>query len=153
MRWRPFCPINPIRGYKLLHSGIGNDPAQFYFYENLSPKYCTMKQHFFEYDALPVLPVQNNLFDVRFISTDNITVAFNLLKKGAAVPPHEHLHETIDYVLEGELEMTVDEETVLMQAGMVARVPSHTPHSARAVSDCRVINIFYPVREDFAQNR
>jgi len=96
-----------------------------------------------------VLPVQNNLFDVRFISTDNITVAFNLLKKGAAVPLHEHLHETIDYVLEGELEMTIDEETVLMQAGMVARVPSHTPHSARAASDCKVINIFYPVREDF----
>jgi hypothetical protein len=34
---------------------------------------------------------------------------------------------------------------------MVARVPGNVPHSARAISDCRVINIFYPVREDFEQ--
>lgn len=108
-----------------------------------------MKQHFFEYNTLPALPAPNNLFDVRFISTSNITVAFNILKKGAAVPLHEHIHETIDYVQEGELEMTVAGETMLMQAGMVARVPGNTPHSARAVSDCRVINIFYPVRDDF----
>ncbi len=108
-----------------------------------------MKQHFFDYDKLPVLPVQNDLFNVRFISTDNITVAFNILKKGATVPLHEHLHETIDYIQEGELEMTIDGHTVLMQAGMVARVPAHVPHSAYAASDCRVINIFYPVREDF----
>lgn len=108
-----------------------------------------MKQHFFEYNTLPVLPVQNDLFDVRFVSTNNITVAFNILKKGAAVPLHEHIHETIDYIQEGELEMTIAGETVLMQAGMVARVPGNVPHSARAISDCRVINIFYPVREDF----
>ena len=109
-----------------------------------------MEQYFFDYGTLPALPVQSDLFDVRFISTNNITVAFNLLKKGAAVPLHKHLHETIDYIQEGELEMTIDGKTVLMQAGMVARVPGNIPHSALAISDCRVINIFYPVREDFA---
>jgi quercetin dioxygenase-like cupin family protein len=108
-----------------------------------------MDQHFFEQSALPALPVPNDMFDVRFISTENITVAFNILKAGAEVPLHEHLHETIDHIQEGVLEMRVGNETVFLKAGMVAKVPSHVPHSARAITDCRVINIFYPVREDF----
>ena len=108
-----------------------------------------MDQHFFYYTQLSKLPVPGDLFDVRFISTENITVAFNTLKAGAEVPVHEHIHETIDYVLEGELEMSIGNETIRMYAGMVARVPSHIVHSARAITNCKVINIFYPVREDF----
>lgn len=110
-----------------------------------------MKQAIFNYDSLPALKINNELFDVRFVSTQNITVAFNALKKGATVPLHEHIHETIDFVQEGELEMTIGKETVLMHAGMVARVPSNMPHAARAVTDCKVINVFYPVREDFEE--
>lgn len=108
-----------------------------------------MDQRFFYYTQLPSLAVPNNLFDVRFISTANITVAFNTLKAGAEVPEHEHIHETIDYIQEGELEMSIGNETIRMYAGMVARVPSNIAHSARAVTNCKVINIFYPVREDF----
>lgn len=108
-----------------------------------------MEQHFFYYTQLPKLSVPNDLFDVRYISTANITVAFNSLKAGAEVPVHEHVHETIDYIQEGELEMRIGDETVRMLAGMVARVPSHVLHSARAITHCRVINIFYPAREDF----
>jgi quercetin dioxygenase-like cupin family protein len=108
-----------------------------------------MNQHFFEQSTLPALSVPSDLFDVRFISTDNITVAFNSLKAGAEVPMHEHVHETIDHIQSGMLEMTIGDETIIMHAGMVARVPSNIPHSARALTDCKVVNIFYPVREDF----
>jgi len=108
-----------------------------------------MSQRFFYYNQLLSLPVPNDLFDVRFISTANITVAFNTLKAGAEVPAHEHIHETIDYIQEGELEMSIGNETVRMFAGMVARVPSNVVHNARAITNCKVINVFYPVREDF----
>ncbi len=108
-----------------------------------------MDQHFFYFTQLPSLPVPSDLFDVRFISTANITVAFNTLRAGAEVPAHEHVHETIDYIQEGELEMSIGNETIRMFAGMVARVPSNIVHSARAIIHCKVINIFYPVREDF----
>lgn len=63
-----------------------------------------MDQHFFYYTQLPKLSIPGDLFDVRFISTANITVAFNVLKAGAEVPAHEHVHETIDYIQEGEPE-------------------------------------------------
>ena len=104
---------------------------------------------FFQLSELSKLAVPDKRFDVRFIHTDNITVAFNELKAGAEVPVHTHVHETIDYIQEGMLQMTIGEETVEMPAGAVARVPSNIPHGAKAVTDCKVINVFYPAREDF----
>lgn len=104
--------------------------------------------HFFKFSELPKLTVPDDTFDVRFIHTENITVAFNELKAGAEVPAHQHIHETIDYVEEGELEMAIENETVRMNAGMVSRIPSNIPW-CKAITDCKVINIFYPVRDDF----
>jgi quercetin dioxygenase-like cupin family protein len=106
-------------------------------------------KHFFEFSELPKLPVPTDMFDVRFIHTANITVAFNELKAGAEVPVHQHMHETIDYVQEGELLMAIGDETIRMKAGMVCRVPSNIMHGAKAINDCKVINVFYPMREDF----
>jgi quercetin dioxygenase-like cupin family protein len=114
----------------------------------LKNKPKTMK-HFFKFSELPKLAVHDERFDVRFMHAANITVAFNELKAGAEVPGHQHLHETIDYIQEGTLEMTIGDETIQMKTGDVARVPSNVWHKAKAVSDCKVINFFYPMREDF----
>ncbi len=108
-----------------------------------------MTKQVFELRDLPALTVPNSLFDVRFIHTENITVAFNKLKAGAEVPLHEHLHETIDYVQDGDLLMQIGDEQHIMTPGTVTKIPSHTPHAAKALSDCTVINIFYPSRSDF----
>jgi quercetin dioxygenase-like cupin family protein len=106
-------------------------------------------KHFFKISELPKMVVPSDLFEVRFVHTDNITVAFNELKAGAEVPVHQHINEAIDYLQEGELEMTIGDETARMNTGTVVRVPSGIPHSAKAITDCRVINVFYPAREDF----
>lgn len=110
-------------------------------------------KHFFQFAELPKLDVPDDRFDVRFVHTDNITVAFNEMKAGAQVPIHTHLHETIDFIQEGILQMTIGEEIVELNAGAVARVPSNIPHSAWAVTDCKVINFFYPAREDFGSGK
>ena len=108
-----------------------------------------MNQTVYSYADLPKLQVPGDLFDVRFIHTQNISVAFNKLKKGAEVPMHTHAHETIDYVIDGKLEIVIGGELSIMTAGSVAHVESHVPHAATALTDCTVINIFYPVRDDF----
>lgn len=108
-----------------------------------------MNDSVFTLAELPKLNVPGDLFDVRFISTGNFSVAFNKLKKGAEVPMHTHEHETIDYVIDGTLELIIDGEISVMSAGSVAHVASNVPHAATALTDCSVINIFYPVREDF----
>jgi quercetin dioxygenase-like cupin family protein len=52
-------------------------------------------------------------------------------------------------VSEGEFELTVDGETEVLRPGVVAVIPSDAEHSGRALTDCRVIDIFHPVREDY----
>ena len=106
-------------------------------------------QTVFSITGLPQLDVPDERFKVHFIHAGNITVAFNELKEGAIVPLHSHEHETIDIVLEGELAMTIDAETVIMEGGEVCKISPNRLHGAMALTDCKVINIFYPRRDDF----
>ena len=59
------------------------------------------------------------------------------------------MHEQISNVLEGEFEMTLDGITQLLKPGTVAVIPSMTVHSGKAVTDCYILDIFNPVREDY----
>jgi quercetin dioxygenase-like cupin family protein len=111
-----------------------------------------MQKLLFNISELPQLPAPNELFDARFIHTENMTVCFNELKAGALIPMHEHLEETIDYVQCGELKMQVAGETFIMKAGTVTKIASFVPHAAQALTDCTVINVFYPARKDFKAN-
>ena len=81
--------------------------------------------------------------------SDQISFCQVTLEKGAAVPEHQHVHEQWSYVIEGQLELTMEGETKILQPGMGAYIPSNTPHSARSVATCKVIDCFLPVREDF----
>jgi quercetin dioxygenase-like cupin family protein len=71
------------------------------------------------------------------------------LEKGAVVGNHQHPHEQWTHVLEGEIEFTIDGETKLLSTGMAAFMPSNIPHSAKAITACKVIDCFLPIREDF----
>jgi quercetin dioxygenase-like cupin family protein len=71
------------------------------------------------------------------------------IKKGAIVPVHHHVHEQITFVLEGELDMTIGGEFCPLKKGMYHVIPSGTPHSAVALTDCVVIDTFSPQREDY----
>jgi len=71
------------------------------------------------------------------------------IESGTELPEHSHIHEQWCHVLEGELLFTIDGETALLTAGMTAYMPSFVPHSAKALTTCKVIDCFTPVREDF----
>lgn len=85
----------------------------------------------------------------KFIHSDKISIAHWQAKAGAQVPLHQHVHEMMVNVISGKLELTVGDETRLMEAGDVATIPSQVPHRAVAVTDCYLIDVFYPVREDY----
>jgi quercetin dioxygenase-like cupin family protein len=71
------------------------------------------------------------------------------IKKGGVSPEHHHVHEQITYIVEGELDMVIGGEKYRMTAGSVHVIPSHVPHSAFAVTDCKVIDSFAPARDDY----
>ena len=52
-------------------------------------------------------------------------------------------------VLSGKLELTIGEEVKVIEHGMVGVITGNVPHRARAVTDCKLIDVFYPVSEDY----
>lgn len=71
------------------------------------------------------------------------------IKAGSILPAHHHVHEQITYILEGKLDMKIDGKLCPLTAGMYYVIPSNVVHSAVAVTDCKVIDVFNPVREDY----
>ena len=85
----------------------------------------------------------------RYIHTEHNTIGYITVKKGAILPEHSHVHEQITHLVSGEFEMTIDGKTQILKAGIVTIIPSHIVHSAKALTDCDIIDTFYPVREDY----
>ena len=88
-------------------------------------------------------------YTARTVHTGQLTFVYWTVKAGAAMPEHSHLHEQVAHVLEGSFELTVDGETRLLQPGLVAVIPPHVRHGGRAVTDCELLDVFYPEREDY----
>ena len=85
----------------------------------------------------------------RFVHGDTMTLSFVDIQPGAQLPEHSHPHEQITYLMEGELEMVIGGEKMLLTPGMVHVIPGNVPHSAVARTFVRVLDAFSPVREDY----
>ena len=88
-------------------------------------------------------------FTGRFEHTENMTLAFWDITAGSSAPEHSHSHQQVVTVREGKLELIVNGEKKVMDAGCIAVIPSNVKHSAYAVTDCKLLDVFYPVREDY----
>ena len=80
------------------------------------------------------------------VQTENLTIAYTNMKAGAEIPLHQHQEEAVDIILEGILEMHVGEKSDTLTPGMISAVPSQAPHKAKAITDCKVVTVFYPKR-------
>lgn len=88
-------------------------------------------------------------FKARFIHTEKSTIAFWNVEKGAELPEHSHIHEQTSQVTEGEFEMIIDGKSKIYKPGMIAVIPSNVMHSGKALSPCKITDVFCPVREDY----
>lgn len=80
---------------------------------------------------------------------DKHTFGYVEIKKGSVVPEHHHIQEQITYIIEGQLNMVIGGEPCPLTTGMCHIIPSNMPHSAVAVTDCKLIDTFSPVRDDY----
>ena len=101
--------------------------------------------HLSNIDRKEILPG----FQARFVHTDNMTLSYWDVDKGAVLPLHKHIHEQVTQVEEGEFELTIAGETRVYTKGMVAVIPSMAEHGGVALTDCKIFDIFSPVREDY----
>jgi quercetin dioxygenase-like cupin family protein len=88
-------------------------------------------------------------YRVRFVHSENMTFAFWDIKKGYEVPLHAHPNEQVVKMIEGKLELRIDGQKHVMEPGLVMIIPAGVEHSAYSLTDCKAIDTFYPVREDY----
>jgi quercetin dioxygenase-like cupin family protein len=85
----------------------------------------------------------------KLIHGASMTIAFWEVAEGAAVPEHSHINEQIMQVLEGAFEFTVAGVTKVYRPGELVIIPPHIPHSGKALTPCKLMDVFSPVREAY----
>jgi len=111
-----------------------------------------MPGQFYQLGAIPTQEVVPG-FTARMLHSAHMTFAFWQITAGSLFPEHHHPHEQVALLLEGRFELTVDGETSVLVPGTVLVIPSNARHSGRAISDCRICDVFYPIREDYVGER
>lgn len=87
----------------------------------------------------------------KMVHTDTMTIAHWTITGGKCLPEHAHPHQQIVNLIEGEFELTVEGTPVHMKPGDVYVIDRQRLHSGRAITDCRIIDVWHPVREDYRQ--
>ena len=105
----------------------------------------TIFRHFADIPTREIAPG----FFSKLIHTDTNTINFIEVKAASSIPLHQHIHEQCSFAIEGKFEMTVNGDTQVLEPGFFAIIPSNAIHGGTALTDCKLIDIFSPVREDY----
>lgn len=86
----------------------------------------------------------------RAVQGERMTFAVVDLQPGATLPEHSHENEQIGLIVQGEMELTVGSETLLLRPGDTYVIPSGVPHTAQAgPGGASVVDVFCPRRGDW----
>ena len=105
--------------------------------------------------------MKNNLLDItpkeqipgfkgRLIHMEGwFTLAYWEIGAGSILPDHSHVNEQSSQVTEGKFELTIDGDSQIYEPGQVATIAPHTVHSGRALTDCKITDVFSPARPEY----
>lgn len=104
---------------------------------------------FFDIASLPGFsPLEGITMNV--LSGGRMMANWVRLEDGAVVPDHDHPHEQLGLVLEGEIDMTIDGDTRRLGPGSAYLVPGGVRHEGRGgPGGCLVLDVFSPPRLDY----
>jgi len=103
---------------------------------------------FINFNTIPHLKLMEGIHGALYHS-EQLTFGHLVLEQGAVLPEHHHVHEQWTHLVEGQLQFTLDGETRILSPGESVFIPSEQKHSAKALTLCKLIDAFLPVREDF----
>ena len=88
-------------------------------------------------------------FRAKLVHAETMTIAHWTIDKGCELPEHSHPHEQVANMMEGEFELVLDGEKHHLTPGDVLVIPGNAPHSGRAITDCKIIDVWHPCRDDY----
>lgn len=81
--------------------------------------------------------------------SDNMMAVEVYFQTGAVGPMHSHPHEQLTYVLSGEFEFTIGDETKIVKAGDTLYKSPNIEHGCVCLSAGTLLDNFTPMRKDF----
>ncbi|APQ17923.1 cupin domain-containing protein [Maribacter hydrothermalis] len=89
-------------------------------------------------EAIEIMPG----FYGKIIPSEEISIAFFEVDKGASVGEHLHSHEQIMHIIEGEFEIVIEGNTHIAKAGDLITIPANKKHKGKALTPCRFMDVF-----------
>ncbi len=103
--------------------------------------------HLFDEKKMELFPG----IDAQIFAGKHAMVMRVTLEQGAIATAHAHPHEQISVALHGEMEFTIGEEQSILKAGDAVVIPSDATHSAKAIVQSELLEVFHPVRADLVK--
>lgn len=81
-----------------------------------------------------------------------IMLSYLEMDAGAEIPWHAHPHEQAGILLQGKLQLSIGDDTRIVEPGAMYIIPGGVLHRAVALEQpVLVLDIFSPLREDYAR--
>jgi quercetin dioxygenase-like cupin family protein len=97
--------------------------------------------------------VRHNIFpgvDIFTTHGQHLMLSLVEMEPHAIVEEHQHPHEQLGLMLEGQAEFTIGGQRRVLSAGDMWRIPGGVPHRVVAGDrPVRALDVFYPIREDY----
>jgi quercetin dioxygenase-like cupin family protein len=106
----------------------------------------------YRWDDLPIDKPMPKITRRRIVGSEMMISEVNL-SKGFFVAAHTHINEQFAVVLTGRMRFHVGEvgaeatREIIVAAGEVLHLPANVPHSAEALEDSRLLDLFSPPSE------
>jgi len=112
-------------------------------------------KYFIDLENRPRAELAPGINTIVLTGDDNESVMMVLteVSPGVTVPLHSHIHEQMGMVYSGKAMMTIAGEEREISKGDFCNIPANIEHEASCLGDepFVMLDIFYPVREDFLE--
>lgn len=102
--------------------------------------------HHSDIEPVEMLP---GVFRRTLAISESMMVCEVVLVEGSQVPAHQHVHEQTGYIVSGQVEFTIGDETTTLYPGDSYAIPGNVVHSVRPLVASVVIDIFSPPRDEY----